>query len=69
MKAPPTTILFTDSNVRLVYRDIAKACGVSPSTITRWKEDPKLIPLGNLQTLCRIRKLSDEEILSIVRSR
>ena len=69
MSVAPTTILFTDRSIRLVARDIAKACGVAPSTISRWKKDPKMIPLGNLQTLCRVRKLTDEEIIAIVRSR
>ena len=69
MAVAPTTILFTDRGVRLVYQDIAKACGVAPSTITRWKANPKLIPLGNLQTLCRVRELTDEEIIAIIRSR
>lgn len=69
MAVAPTTILFGSGCNRPVYSNIAKACGVAPATITRWKANPKLIPLGNLQTLCRVRELTDEEIIAIVRSR
>jgi len=69
MALAPTTILFGGGYNRPVYANIAKAVGVSPATITRWKANPKMIPLGNLQTLCRVRKLTDEEIIAIVRGR
>lgn len=69
MALAATTIIFGGGTNRPVQASIARAVGVSPSTISRWKENPKLIPLGDLQTLCRIRGLTDEQIVKIIRER
>lgn len=67
--AAPTTILFGGGYSRRMGVDVARAAGVSPATITRWKRNPKMIPLGKLQILCRNLRLSDDEIIALVRSR
>ena len=69
MALAPTTILFGGGYNRRVGADVARAAGVSPATISRWKRNPKMIPLGKLQILCRNLKLSDEDIIALVRSR
>lgn len=69
MALAPETILFGSESIRIVSSDLAKAVGVDPSTITRWKREPKLIPLGKLQRLCRARHLTDDQILQIVKAR
>lgn len=64
-----TTILFGGGVNRPVYSNLAKAVGVNPGTITKWRGNPDSIKLGDLRTLCRVRGLTDEEILRVVKGK
>ena len=41
---------------------LAACCGVSASTVYRWRENPDLIPLGMLQRLAKIRGFKLEDL-------
>lgn len=47
----------------------AKLFGVTRETIRKWRSDPGLIRLRDLQTIVRVQDMSDEDILRIVRGR
>lgn len=69
MALASTTIIFGGSINHPVYANVAKAVGVSKSTMTRWKANPDIIPLGHFKRLCRVRELSDEQIIKIIRGK
>lgn len=64
-----STIIFGGSINAPPQARLAREIGRSKSTITRWRDDPMQIPLGDLQKLCRIRGLTDEELLHIIKGR
>lgn len=43
--------------------------GVSRETVRKWREDPGLIRLRDLRTIVRVKKMSDEDIVKLVRGR
>lgn len=54
-------ILFGDGLTKVNRPALAKALGVSNQTLTRWKRDPGMIPVGKLKIWCRVLRLTDEE--------
>lgn len=64
MKDPTVEILFGDK-IRVNQKDLAKAVGVTPMTITNWRRNPASIPKGKLDILIRCCRLTNEEILAM----
>lgn len=64
MKDPTAEIIF-GKTIRWRNGDLAKAVGVSPTTITNWQRDPSKIPKGKLDILIKCCRLTNEEILAI----
>ena len=64
MKDPTVEILFGEK-IRKTQRDLAKAVGVAPKTITNWRRKPSSIPKGKLDILIRCNNLTNEEILAM----
>lgn len=61
------TILFGGNINAPVKTRLAKAVGVSDMTISRWSKSADSIPLSKLRALCRIRGLSDRQMLDILK--
>lgn len=61
-------ILFGSGCQTVNIERMAKAVGASPTTLRRWKAGEFPPALKQFAAICRIRRLSDEEIGRIVRS-
>ena len=55
-------VLFGSDHNAAHLSALARACGVSYSTMHRWRENPYLIPLGKLLRIARLRGVSLEEL-------
>ena len=64
-----STLIFGGSITAPPAAKIARFIGRSKSTVCRWKADPMQIPLGDLQKICKVRGLTDEQLLAIIKWR
>ena len=67
MKAPTDT-LFGTGFERVNTNQMAKLVGCAPSTLREWRAGNYPSALRTLARICRIRRLTDEQIATIVRS-
>lgn len=62
-------IILGDKYTRGNGEDIAKALGVSVSTIRRWRKNPELIPYGKMRLLCRLRDIPEDRCARLLKGR
>lgn len=60
-------ILFGTKIRRAHGPTLAKAIGVSPDTIRRWRNNPDLIPYGKLKLLIRVQNIPDDQVQTLMR--
>lgn len=49
----------------LKWTDVALCLGVAPSSLSRWRDHPEIIPLSSMRQIAAVTKMSAEEWLKI----
>lgn len=60
-------LIFGSQYTRGRDADLARATGVSVSTLRRWRADPDKIPSGKLRIILRIRRVPDDMRLRLLK--
>lgn len=60
-------ILFGTRLCPVNQKEMARMVGVNPSTISRWRKDPGLIPWNKMQLLIRIRSLTADDLMRMAK--
>lgn len=48
-------------------KDIAQYFGVTAATICAWLKSPEIISIGRFRKLCGLLKITDDEILEVIK--
>lgn len=49
--------------------ELARIVGVTPPTVYRWSKDPGLIPWEKMKKIIKVRGLSAEDVMKMVKER
>lgn len=50
-------------------KEMARLAGVNPATISRWRKNPGSIPWDKMKQIIKIRGLSAEDLMKMVKER